>query len=102
MCKCLALLASIGSVVLTAPARAETTTSVQITGTEVENFCYFDGTAFSPGASICDSLYEGRVLTCQPKGNKLPVPPGQPAGTATLNSTVAGWTGAEDPRCARK
>ena len=102
MRNCLTLLASTGLVVLIMPARAETTTSVQITGTEVENFCYFDGAAFSPGASICDSLYEGRVLTCQPKGNKLPVPPGQPASTATLNSTVAGWTGAEDPRCARK
>jgi hypothetical protein len=87
---------------MSAASRAESNVSVQITGTEVENFCYFDGVVFSPGATICDSLYPGRVLTCQPKNNKVTVPPGFPAGTATINSTVAGWVGAEDPKCTRK
>jgi hypothetical protein len=84
------------------PIHADTNVSIQITGTEVENFCYFDGTAFSPGASICDTLYEGRALTCQPKANKLSVPPGSPPNTATLTSSVAGWFGSDDPKCARK
>jgi hypothetical protein len=69
------LMAPIGLMMMITPIDADTTVSVQITGTEVKNFCYFDGTAFSPGASICDSLYDGRILTCQPKANKLPVPP---------------------------
>ncbi len=86
----------------TAPLHAEATMSVQITGTEVENYCYFDGAAYSPGATICDPLYAGRVLTCQPKTSKLAVPPGAAANTATLTTTVAGWWGADDPKCTRK
>jgi hypothetical protein len=97
-----ALITLIGMIVLSASVHADNATSVQITGTEVENFCYFDGATYSPGASLCDPYYAGRVLTCQPKGNKLPVPPGSPPNTATLNSTVAGWSGAEDPRCEKK
>ena len=91
----------IGLTVLSAPTYAEGM-SVQITGAEVEHFCYFDGNAYSPGASICDPLYPGRVLTCQPKSNRLPVPPGAPANTATVVSPVAGWHGAEDPKCSQK
>jgi hypothetical protein len=97
-----ALVAAVGLLMMITPLKAEAAMNVQIGGTQVENFCYFDGTVYSPGAIICDPLYDNRVLTCQPKGNKLPVPPGFPAGTATLNSTVAGWTGAEDAKCARK
>jgi|SRR6516165_2268929 len=87
--------------ILSAPVHAEGM-SVQITGAEVEHFCYFDGNAYSPGASICDPLYPGRVLTCQPKSNRLPVPPGSPANTATVVSPVAGWNGAEDSKCSQK
>ena len=89
------------SMVLSAPTYAEGL-SVQITGAEVEHFCYFDGSAYSPGASICNPLYPGRILTCQPKSNRLPVPPGSPANTATVVSPVAGWHGAEDPKCSQK
>ena len=96
------LTAAIGLMMMITPIHADTAVSVQITGTEVENFCYFDGTAFSPGASICDSLYDGRILTCQPKANKLAVPPGSSSNTATLTSSVAGWFASEDPKCARK
>jgi hypothetical protein len=97
-----ALMASIGAIMWTASVHAEATMSVQITGAEVQNYCYFDGAAYSPGASICDPLYAGRVLTCQPKTNKLSVPPGAAANTATLTSPVAGWWGADDPKCTRK
>jgi hypothetical protein len=97
-----ALLVSIGAIVWTVPLHAEPAMSVQITGTEVENYCFFDGATYSPGASICDPLYPGRVLTCQPKSNKLAVPPGAPANAATLTSLVAGWWGADDPKCTRK
>ncbi len=97
-----ALVGSIGVLMLTTSPHAEVTMNVQITGTEVENYCYFDGAAYSPGASICDPLFAGRVLTCQPKSNKLSVPPGAAATTATLTSNVAGWWGADDPKCAGK
>jgi hypothetical protein len=97
-----AVITSIAMIILTTPVYADAAMSVQITGTEVENYCYFDGTTYSPGASICDPLYAGRVLTCQPKGNKLSVPPGSPPNTAALYSPVAGWTGADDPRCEKK
>jgi hypothetical protein len=96
------LMTPIGLIMMISPIHADTSVTIQITGTEVENFCYFDGTAFSPGASICDTLYEGRVLTCQPKANKLPVPPGSSPNTATLTSSVAGWSGSDDPKCMRK
>jgi hypothetical protein len=95
-------MASIGVIMSTASAHAEATMSVQITGAEVQNYCYFDGAPYSPGASICDPLYAGRVLTCQPKTNKLSVPPGAATNAATLTSPVAGWWGAEDPKCTRK
>ena len=97
-----ALMALLGVIALSAPLRAEGAMNVQITGAEVQNYCYFDGAAYSPGASICDPLYPGRVLTCQPKSNRLPVPPGSPANTATVVSPVAGWNGAEDPKCSQK
>jgi len=97
-----ALMALLGMITLSTPLRAEGTMSVQITGAEVQNYCYFDGAPYSPGASICDPLYAGRVLTCQPKNNKLPVPPGAAANTATLTSPVAGWWGTDDPKCTRK
>lgn len=96
-----ALISLIGLTLLTTQIHAEGM-SVQITGSEVEHFCYFDGNAYSPGASICDPLYPGRVLTCQPRSNRLPVPPGSPANTATVVSPVAGWNGAEDAKCSAK
>jgi hypothetical protein len=89
-------------VIIEHPAVRTATMSVQITGAEVQNYCYFDGAAYSPGASICDPLYAGRVLTCQPKNNKLPVPPGAAPNTATLTSPVAGWSGYDDAKCTRK
>lgn len=95
-------MALLGMITLSIPLRAEGTMNVQITGAEVQNYCYFDGAPYSPGASICDPLYAGRVLTCQPKNNKLPVPPGAAANTATLTSPVAGWWGTDDPKCTRK
>jgi hypothetical protein len=97
-----ALMALLGMITLSIPLRAEGTMNVQITGAEVQNYCYFDGAPYSPGASICDPLYAGRALTCQPKNNKLPVPPGAAANTATLTSPVAGWWGTDDPKCTRK
>jgi|SRR6476660_2541569 hypothetical protein len=97
-----ALMALLGVITLSTPLRAEGTMNVQITGAEVQNYCYFDGAPYSPGASICDPLYAGRVLTCQPKNNKLPVPPGAAANAATLTSPVAGWWGTDDPKCTRK
>ena len=97
-----ALMALLGVITLSTPLRAEGTMNVQITGAEVQNYCYFDGAPYSPGASICDPLYASRVLTCQPKNNKLPVPPGAAANTATLTSPVAGWWGTDDPKCTRK
>jgi hypothetical protein len=97
-----ALITPIAMILLTTPICADTAVDVQITGEEVENFCYFDGRTYSPGSSICDPLYADRVLTCQPKGNKLTVPPGSPPNTATLTSSVAGWFGANNPKCARK
>lgn len=97
-----ALMALLGMITLSIPLRAEGTMNVQITGAEVQNYCYFDGAPYSPGASICDPLYAGRVLTCQPKNNKLPVPPGAAANAATLTSPVAGWWGTDDPKCTRK
>lgn len=95
-------MALLGMITLSIPLRAEGTMNVQITGAEVQNYCYFDGAPYSPGASICDPLYAGRVLTCQPKNNKLPVPPGAAANAATLTSPVAGWWGTDDPKCTRK
>ncbi len=83
-----ALMACIGTIMLTAPLDAEPATRVQITGTEVQNYCYFDSQPYSPGASICDPLYAGRVLTCQPKSDN-PL-------------RVARWFAADDPRCTRK
>ena len=93
---------AVGAILSTTPLHAEAAMTVQITGTEVEHYCYFDGAAYSPGASICDPLFAGRVLTCQPKSSKLAVPPGAAANTATLTSPVAGWWGADDPKCNRK
>jgi hypothetical protein len=99
--KAAAPLALIGMITIITPVNADNAISVQITGTEVQNFCYFDGTAFSPGASICDPNVTGSTLTCQPKRNKLPVPPGSPPNTATLTSSVAGWYRTDDSKCAK-
>jgi len=74
------------------------TTTVQITGTEVENFCIFDGSVFSAGSTICSSpRAPGRALTCRAKGTKV-TPPTNPATTYS----VATWASTDDERCAPK
>jgi hypothetical protein len=78
-----------------APSMAQTTT-VQITGMEVQNFCIFDGNVFSAGSTICNSMHPGQALTCRAKGTKA-----TPAATPA-NYSVATWTSAEDEKCAPK
>ena len=79
-----------------APGAAQTTT-VQITGAEVQNFCIFDGSVYSAGSTICSSMGGlGRTLTCHAKGTKA-----TPA-TTPANYAVATWTSVEDEKCAAK
>ena len=80
-----------------APGVAQTTTA-QITGTEVQNFCIFDGSVFSAGSIICSSMGgPGRALTCHAKGTKV-----TPATTPATTYSVATWTSVEDEKCAPK
>ena len=79
-----------------APGMAQTTTA-QISGAEVQNFCIFDGSVYSAGSTICSSTGGvGRALTCHAKGTKA-----TPAATPA-NYAVATWTSVEDERCAQK
>ena len=74
------------------------TTSVQITGAEVQNFCIFDGSVFSAGSTICASTRApGRALTCRAKGSKV-----TPATNPATTYSVATWIATDDERCAQK
>jgi hypothetical protein len=80
-----------------APGKAQTTT-VQITGAEVQNFCIFDGSVFSAGSTTCNSTRgPGRALTCRAKGTKV-----TPATAPATTYSVATWASTDDERCAPK
>jgi hypothetical protein len=84
-------------IAMPAPGMAQTTT-VQITGAEVQNFCIFDGSVFSAGSTICNSMRgPGQALTCRAKGTKV-TPPTNPATTYS----VATWASSDDGKCAPK